>query len=62
MLMTEKIYTVKEIAESYRVSEETIRRYIRQGKLEKVGGFEGAFRVSESALEKFFKRKPEDVK
>lgn len=55
MLMTqdkEELLTPREIAERYRVSEDTIRWHIRKGHLEAIK-FGKQYRVSKQALEKF---------
>ena len=48
------VYTVKEIAEMLKVSEMTVYRLVKSGKLD---GFKagGAIRVTEEALRDFFK-------
>jgi len=51
-VMEEKIYTIPELAAHYQLVEETIRRYIRQGKLEAYQ-FGDTYRVTQSAWEAF---------
>jgi excisionase family DNA binding protein len=48
----ERIYTVEEVAERLRVNPETIRRYLRSGKL---GSYfvAQAYRIPEAELERF---------
>jgi excisionase family DNA binding protein len=53
MIVTkEHMYTVKEIAKAYRLSEQAIRSYIKQGKLEAIRIGDN-WRIPESAWQKF---------
>ena len=49
-----QFYTVKEIAEMLKMNEQTIFRFIREGKLEatKVGG---RYRITQEQLDRFIK-------
>jgi len=49
----EKLLTLKETAKILRVSERTIMRYLKAGKLK--GSKAGQWRIKESDLEKFLK-------
>ena len=48
----EKLYTVKDVAAALRVHQETIRRWLRDGKLKGVtmGGGRGGYRITETEL------------
>lgn len=50
----EELYTVKEVAERLKLSDRTIRRYIREGKLECVR-FARSVRITSGQLDKFLK-------
>ena len=57
--MTEqRLLTVREVAERLRSSPETVRRWLRQGKLRgfRPGGTKLGYRVPEDELHKFIKR------
>jgi excisionase family DNA binding protein len=53
--MNERLLTVREVAERLRSSSETVRRWLRQGKLRgfRPGGTKLGYRVPESELERF---------
>jgi excisionase family DNA binding protein len=53
--MNERLLTVREVAERLRSSPETVRRWLRQGKLRgfRPGGTKLGYRVSESELQRF---------
>ena len=53
--MEEEFYTVEELADRLKVSEQTIRLWIRQGKLESYQ-FGRAHRVPASALRRFIEQ------
>lgn len=56
--MTElRLLTVREVAERLRSSPETVRRWLRQGKLRgfRPGGTKLGYRVSEEELQRFIK-------
>jgi excisionase family DNA binding protein len=52
------LLTVREVAERIRSSPETVRRWLRQGKLRgfRPGGTKLGYRVSESELQRFLAR------
>jgi excisionase family DNA binding protein len=54
--MSERYYTVAEIAKKYGVSKTGITKWIREGKLEAVR-LGNVYRISESALVEFLKGK-----
>ena len=59
--MTEpRLLTVREVAERLRSSPETVRRWLRQGKLRgfRPGGTKLGYRVSEEELQDFINRSP----
>jgi excisionase family DNA binding protein len=51
----QRLLTVREVAERLRSSPETVRRWLRQGKLRgfRLGGTKLGYRVTESELERF---------
>ena len=51
----QRLLTVREVAERIRSSPETVRRWLRQGKLHgfRLGGTKLGYRVPESELERF---------
>jgi excisionase family DNA binding protein len=51
----ERLLTVREVAERIRSSPETVRRWLRQGKLRgfRPGGTKLGYRISEAELERF---------
>lgn len=51
----QRLLTVREVAERIRSSPETVRRWLRQGKLRgfRPGGTKLGYRVSEQELERF---------
>lgn len=51
--------TVDDVAERLKVNAETVRRWIRSGKLEvlQVGGNKGGYRVHPDALDKFIAKR-----
>jgi excisionase family DNA binding protein len=53
--MNERLLTVREVAERLRSSSETVRRWLRQGKLRgfRPGGTKLGYRVPESELQRF---------
>ena len=53
--MNERLLTVREVAERLRSSPETVRRWLRQGKLHgfQPGGTKLGYRVPESELQRF---------
>ena len=55
--MNERLLTVREVAEQLRSSPETVRRWLRQGKLRgfRPGGTKLGYRVSESELQRFLR-------
>jgi excisionase family DNA binding protein len=59
MTVSEQFLTVSEVAERLRVSEETIRRWLRDGRLFGVhlGSRKGGWRVSERDLEAFLRER-----
>lgn len=61
--MDERWLTVAEICERLRVHEETVRRWLREGKLpgRAFGGRTG-YRVRESDLEAFLSQEPDEKK
>jgi excisionase family DNA binding protein len=54
--MQEQYWTPKEVADRFKVSEETVRRYIRQKKLQAVR-FGDQLRIPDSALQEFIKKR-----
>lgn len=56
--MEDRLLTVPEAAERLRVSEWSIRRWLRSGRLKgvRIGGSRAGWRVRESELEAFLKR------
>ena len=56
--MNERLFTVREVADRLRSSPETVRRWLRQGKLRgfRPGGTKLGYRVPESELERFLRR------
>ena len=50
-------YTVREVAENRQVTEETVRRWIREGKLKaskvRIKGLKEAWGISQAALKEF---------
>ncbi len=48
------IYTVKEVAEMLKLSEETIRRYLRSGKLKGIT-LGSSWRITQESLDQFLK-------
>ena len=52
----QRLLTVREVAERLRSSPETVRRWLRQGKLRgfRPGGTKLGYRVPESELQRFF--------
>lgn len=54
----QRLLTVREVAERLRSSPETVRRWLRQGKLRgfRPGGTKLGYRVSESELQHFIQR------
>ena len=58
--MNERLLTVREVAERIRSSPETVRRWLRQGKLRgfRPGGTKLGYRVSESELQRFINVSP----
>jgi len=57
-----KVYTIKEIAGILKISESTVRRYIRDGRLE-VAKFDSAVRKEQlkSFFDRYSKRKLESI-
>jgi len=49
---SQKYWTPREVAERFKVSEETVRRYIREGKLKAIK-FGNSYRISDEALQEF---------
>jgi excisionase family DNA binding protein len=51
----QRLLTVREVAERLRSSPETVRRWLRQGKLRgfRLGGTKLGYRVTESELDRF---------
>jgi excisionase family DNA binding protein len=47
-MIDERLLTVKEVAESLRVSQETVRRWLRQGRIKGIlmGGDRSGYRIS----------------
>ncbi len=59
MVMTdERLFTVTEVAEKLRTSEETVRTWLREGRLGglRIGGKRTGWRISESDLAAFLQR------
>jgi excisionase family DNA binding protein len=54
----QRLLTVREVAERIRSSPETVRRWLRQGKLRgfRPGGTKLGYRVPESELQRFIRR------
>jgi excisionase family DNA binding protein len=55
--MTEKIYTVKEVAEFLRVTPRTVWKMINQGELEAFQ-VRGDYRIKQSTLDAFMEKRP----
>jgi excisionase family DNA binding protein len=54
----ETMFTVQEVADQLNVHPDTVRQWIRSGKLEAIDlGGRAGFRVSESALQKFIRER-----
>jgi excisionase family DNA binding protein len=55
--MNERLLTVREVAERLRSSPETVRRWLRRGRLRgfRPGGTKLGYRVPESELQRFIK-------
>jgi excisionase family DNA binding protein len=55
--MNERLLTVREVAERLRSAPETVRRWLRQGKLRgfRPGGTKLGYRIPESELERFLR-------
>jgi excisionase family DNA binding protein len=53
-LTERRLYTVKEVADQLRVHEETIRRWLRDGKITgiRMGGSRSGYRISEDEVER----------
>jgi len=58
----QRLLTVREVAERLRSSPETVRRWLRQGKLRgfRPGGTKLGYRVPESELQRFLRAAGED--
>jgi excisionase family DNA binding protein len=58
----QRLLTVREVAERLRSSPETVRRWLRQGKLRgfRPGGTKLGYRVPESELQRFLRVAGED--
>jgi excisionase family DNA binding protein len=56
-MVEEKVLTVSEVAERLRLGEETIRRWLRQGKLHgtKLGPTSAGYRIPESEVERILR-------
>ena len=56
----QRLLTVREVAERIRSSPETVRRWLRQGKLRgfRLGGTKLGYRVPESELQRFLQLQP----
>lgn len=56
--MDESMYTVQEVADQLKANPETVRRWLRQGKLKGVmpGGQKLGYRIRESDLRRFLER------
>ncbi len=52
VMESQKYWTPREVAERFKVSEETVRRYIREGKLKAIK-FGNSYRISDEALQEF---------
>lgn len=50
-----KTYTVKEVADILKLNQETIRRYLRNGKLKGINHNGGNWRITHESLEKYLK-------
>lgn len=48
-------YTVKEVADILKLNQETIRRYLRSGKLQGINHNGGNWRITHESLEKYLK-------
>jgi excisionase family DNA binding protein len=55
-IMQEQYWTPKEVADRFKVSEETVRRYIRQKKLQAIR-FGDQLRILDSSLQEFIKKR-----
>lgn len=53
----EELYTVKEIAEKYKVTEDTVREWIRAGQITAIKLTTRIYRVTASALKEFEDRR-----
>jgi excisionase family DNA binding protein len=65
VMTDERLFTVTEVAEKLRTSEETVRNWLREGRLGglRIGGKRTGWRISESDLAAFLQRareKPAD--
>lgn len=62
MIVMQEIYwTPKELAERFKVTEETIRRLIREKRLDAIR-FGGSYRVSDEALQRYIDKQNPDKK
>ena len=54
----ERLFTVAEVAARLRTSQETIRRWLRSGRLRgiRLGGTRAGYRIAESDLQRFLDR------
>jgi len=57
MMVEERVLTVAEVAERLRLGEETVRRWLRQGKLRgtKLGPTSAGYRIPESEVQRILK-------
>jgi len=55
-----KLYTIKQVSEMFQVSEQSVRRWIKNGKLKAIKI--GYIRISEEELNSFIKPKDESGK
>jgi excisionase family DNA binding protein len=60
--MADRHLTVPEVAEQLRVAEETVRRWLRIGKLKgkRLGGTKAGYRIPQSEVDRLLDVEPED--
>jgi excisionase family DNA binding protein len=58
--MSDRVLTVPEVAERLRINEETVRRWLRTGKLQgvRLGGTRAGYRIAESEVERLLRPEP----
>jgi excisionase family DNA binding protein len=54
----ERLYTVQEVAQRFKTTPETVRRWLRSGRLRgiRLGGTKLGYRVAESEIERFLRQ------